>query len=834
MQTTNQSTVIAPALGSTTLNEVSLLTGAARARRLGSLGVLASAAVVAANLAAIFVLGAGVAAGATLGPVSPYGEVGRFGGFAEGAVAGKFDYPVGFAVDSNDSSTTDHNAVYVLDRVVNDLSGRHLRYRLQKLSSTGAVLGSVLLPEQTYTDSEHLSDAHPMFALTVDSAKHRVYALVESLIEPIETRSERHTTVVQQLVAWSTEPKKNGSGEEELVPAEEAPGKPYPPALEGKAALITGALQSTEPAKDLAIPEGLAINPTSHAVIIEAQNGATSLTGGPTALWSVETEGTTKGALSPPWTAETLAAPETAKGTGVFTTTTGTYGIDLNETEKNGHISLLATVNNGLTAASRLAEDKSNGANPDQAPTIDTTLTANSNSGNGISDVRTLYPFTAGSPITQLTNELYAARYGRYIEGAVPPDQQAQESWAGTPVFWWDGGLLSDHQVVNVGIRLFNTQGHVVTTIGGQPEGHPCNLNSEQMSLAAGANETLFVLTEPDEENVINTSPKEYSGDQVIEFAPGATGACPVPSITQVTVTQNGKAAATGKHGEPVIYQGGASVKFEVTGLERKGETPFAFAWNVTGGPSSSFTLFSEINAADGYHWPSPAVEYEYKQGELGLHEGTVRLEGDYGTITFPFKVLVLGTEKPKAEFSVPATVVEGQAAEFNGSASKPTPGSSIEVLRWEFSDDGSRAEDAPPQESQSHTFAKAGMYTVKLTIFDEAGKEATTEKPVTVLPASAGCEPNCTTTTTTTTTSSPPPTSTTTTTTTSSTIATTSTTTSTAGTHRPPTKAELLASALKACKKIKKKKQRTACEAQAKRKYAAKSSTKKHNKKHK
>src|SRR5580658_8798521 len=60
-------------------------------------------------------------------PASPYGETSRFGGFAEGAIPGKFDYPVGFTVDpenhpskeeeeASKSATKDHNAVYVLDR----------------------------------------------------------------------------------------------------------------------------------------------------------------------------------------------------------------------------------------------------------------------------------------------------------------------------------------------------------------------------------------------------------------------------------------------------------------------------------------------------------------------------------------------------------------------------------------------------------------------------------------------------------------------------------------------------------------------------------------------
>src|SRR5579862_5793899 len=172
---------------------------------------------------------------------SPYGEVSRFGGFDEsGSVLGKFVVPVGFAVDPSDPSTSDGNAVYVLDRtaiqVVEEEEGK-LAYRLQKLSSTGTVLGSVMLKEESFSTAEReFTEAHPLISLTVDSVKHRVYALVESVVES----EGSYVPVADKLVAWSTEP---SSGK--LV---KAPG--YAEDSVTGAGLVAEVLQS-EPGKDL-------------------------------------------------------------------------------------------------------------------------------------------------------------------------------------------------------------------------------------------------------------------------------------------------------------------------------------------------------------------------------------------------------------------------------------------------------------------------------------------------------------------------------------------------------------------------------------------------------
>jgi len=225
----------------------------------------------------------------------PYGEVGHFGGFdGTGSIPGKFDLPVGFAVDPSDPSTPDHNAVYVLDRTLaktRKTEEGHLDYRLQKLSSSGSVLGSVVLPEESFkTEPATFSEAHPLISLAVDSAKQRLYALVESIVED---GAGHYVPVADELVAWSTVPNSTvTNGTHELEKASSYNEDPVT-----HAGLIANLLQS-EASKDLYAPEGIAADPKTHEVVVEAQKGVSGgPIGGPTVLQRVITEGPQTGKL---------------------------------------------------------------------------------------------------------------------------------------------------------------------------------------------------------------------------------------------------------------------------------------------------------------------------------------------------------------------------------------------------------------------------------------------------------------------------------------------------------------------------------------------------------
>jgi PKD repeat protein len=769
----------------------------------------------------------------------PYGEVSHFGGFEAGEVAGKFDIPVGFTVEPENPSSHEKNAVYVLDRTLftehEEVQGE-LKYRLQKLSSTGTPLASAALPIQLGPPGENFAEAkfagvHPLISLAVDPAKQRVYALVESLVES-GTGNETYVPVADELVAWSTAPHLNAKSEEELVPAEESQGHPY--STEDSvthAALVANLLQS-EPSKDLYAPEGITVNPKTHEVVIEAQQGVQApLTGGPTILQPVTTEGPSVGTLPTPWVASKTVAPAEEPADGLFTATNSeSYGIDL--FTGVGKISRLVDVGGNFASPSSLpiAEDASGGLNKDEAPTLDNFYTVNSRTSrtNGEQGAGAFEPYTAGSPLTQLTNNnLYAARYGHYIEGETAGlDSQAQVTpWKGLaePRFWTQQ-VSGQANIANEGIRLFEADGHIVTTIGGQALGQECDLKDARMALAAGDEGSLFVLTDPNEEN-------NESDDEVIEFAPtSGAGKCPSvgghievnqqPATSTITVTQ------------------GKPVEFDAISIERKGETPFAFEWyfeGVSEEPASKTYAppapGSKIEAPN-YKWPDPETMHTYKKA--GTYEASVRLTGDYGTSEFPITVKVEPTKKAVAKFHCEEPITEGKGVVCDASASEPTPESNIDNYHWEFGD-GTVAVNTG-QKQQGHVFAKAGTYTVKLKVTDESKETAETEQKVTVAAAPATCVAGCPATECGST--CPPPgggggggnggTTTTTPTITPPVVG----PVITKPAPKPLTRTQLLTKALAACKKIKSKGKRVSCMKAAEKKYAKKTKVKKSIKK--
>jgi PKD repeat protein len=91
--------------------------------------------------------------------------------------------------------------------------------------------------------------------------------------------------------------------------------------------------------------------------------------------------------------------------------------------------------------------------------------------------------------------------------------------------------------------------------------------------------------------------------------------------------------------------------------------------------------------------------------------------------------VSVAAVSNPTAEFAFsPTTPGVNQAVFFDASASAAAAGRTISSYEWNFGDGyfgGGRTE--------SHRFAKAGAFTVTLTVTDSAGKTGTVSKGVTV-----------------------------------------------------------------------------------------------------
>ena len=97
-----------------------------------------------------------------------------------------------------------------------------------------------------------------------------------------------------------------------------------------------------------------------------------------------------------------------------------------------------------------------------------------------------------------------------------------------------------------------------------------------------------------------------------------------------------------------------------------------------------------------------------------------------------PTPVIVAVAGKPTASFTIsPTDPIAGHAVFVNAAASKPTPGFQIVSHQWDFGD-GFGADGGS---TQSHTYVKAGTYTIVLTITDSSGQSATASQTVTVKP---------------------------------------------------------------------------------------------------
>ncbi len=800
---------------------------------------------------ASFAVGVGHATAAE----APYGEVTRFGGYDQtGKIPGKFAQPVGFAVEQEDPVTKAVNRVYVLDYIRKSIQKKggpgegkaFLEYRLQKLTSEGAVLGSVTFTVP-YTDTEHYSDAHPLYGLAVDPQAKRVYAVVESFA--YETYEKEYVPVVGELIAWNTE----SNSKSEL---EGAPGYPQDGATKS-GSLITGEStllpDPTNASKDLYRPDGVAIEPKTGNVVIEAQEGIESTSAGPTVLKQISTS---SGGIVSSW--KDGSANPGRQGGGLFSLSSaeGSFGVQFYEGEDT--IPALEIIGSELKSSERLASGTP-GNNKDEAVTIGL---ENAPNRERAKEASALEAFAAGSPIVQLTSSAhpYAALYAH--GGGPNNDPQGEvEPWAA----WVDGkapseswmtgreGVGFDNGWAHMGVRLFETDGRVLNTLGGgepRPQGSSelgtCSIGFARASLAAGADGAIFVLTQQNKWAIGPRKESLTTDDEVIEFAPG--GRYPCPGVASERVIEGGGEEVDLKNSGPapsIAVKAGVSTKFDAISLDRpltwspswvftwKPEpvewVPFSFEWGwdfqkePTAGPGKDgYTEIQKMkhDSEGDYFWPKPEAEHEYTKP--GTYEARLRVYGDYGTIVFPITVIVGGGSPPKASFTPPAKLVATVLAAFDAAASTPAPGGpEIEDYHWNFGD-GSQAVNTN-QRIVLHRFAKPGEYEVTLTVRDNEGtqKDASVVQKVVVEPAPVLTQPVVENTV------EPPPVlekpmALSPTPTTTGVITKAASATVPKVVKKPLRRAQKLVAALKACKKLKARKRRGACEREAHRHYGS------------
>ena len=688
------------------------ISGMGGARRFGC------AVVAVVLLLAVFAQAAGAA---------PFAEVGRRYGCAKGkGCMDEFGLPVGFAV-----APDEENAVYVLDQTLNKPSPNgELQYRVQKLSSPeegsgktpGKVLGSRLGEVEVYGEEE-FQNAHPVLSLAVDSSAHRIYAVVESLVE---VPGEKFEPVAEELVAWSTVP----NGKDELEPA---PG--YAKTDKTLDASVVANLEGDKELKqDLYAPEALATASNgSGNVVIEAEegvikNGQGSLVGGPTVLREINPE------PSSGQTVGSWLAPEMPKGEvpdGLIAKSGGSYGIDLWHGNENEALLREVKEISGSSVPERLVaheEDEEYAIeNPfmdlDEALASDAKQTVNGRValGSGTFNLHALETYSAGSPIAELSGHDYVADFGW-------PEEELDGQANGTP---WEGARTHWYQehsnntrVANMGIRVFNAGGEMLTTIGGEGPGKACSLGSPYLALAAGAGNTVFVLTQPNK--LVAANP----GDEVVEFSEAGTIACAHPG-GDLEVNTIRTTSANVKQCE--------SVAFNAKSIERAGYTPFELDWDF-GEPGEGFTLGSKIEPPR-FKWPNPEAVHKYEA--LGDHEARLRFISDDGESTFPVDIAVTpitGIPSPpivSLTYS-PSSIMAGETVEFSASGS--TSQCRLSDYEWEFNGGASTQRSGPESEPvEHHNFGSPGIYMVKLTVTENVtGQRASKEVEVAVVPNQA------------------------------------------------------------------------------------------------
>ena len=144
------------------------------------------------------------------------------------------------------------------------------------------------------------------------------------------------------------------------------------------------------------------------------------------------------------------------------------------------------------------------------------------------------------------------------------------------------------------------------------------------------------------------------------------------------------------------------------------GRTLVSYAWDFGDGGSATGVTASNRYDFEGTYVVTPTVEDD--QGQVGTATAQVSVSSTGPTAEFVFS---------------PAGPIPGQAVFFDGRASQAGPGRDIVQYRWSFGD-GSLIVQGP---RTNHEFAAAGVYTVQLTIRNDAGEEASVSQDVTVAP---------------------------------------------------------------------------------------------------
>jgi PKD repeat protein len=133
-------------------------------------------------------------------------------------------------------------------------------------------------------------------------------------------------------------------------------------------------------------------------------------------------------------------------------------------------------------------------------------------------------------------------------------------------------------------------------------------------------------------------------------------------------------------------------------------------------------------NFGDGETDSGVVVKHEFDV--VGTYIVTLTVTDDRGqSASLSKEIVVASTTEPKADFvTSPSAPVVGEKVFFNGATSTASVGRTIVQYDWDFGT-GVQASGM----LQSHTYTKAGEYTVVLVVTDDSGNKGSTSKKVTI-----------------------------------------------------------------------------------------------------
>jgi hypothetical protein len=799
-------------------------------------------------------------------------------------------YPLGMAVDTEAAGAPDEYAIYVLENInPQALNGEieesrttkmKLQYRIQEVSDTGEVLASTSF---TLTSSATEASLHAV-SLAVDGPDKRVYVLIADT-PSASTGDAENFDAADRIDAWTTALAPADGAGELKEDTETKAGELVGPATSHP--LQSGAFVGDVYGESIAVDGDGANADLALAGNKFTTDGGKS----EPVIDLIDTEAVNAGKAAGEWKEAAATEDNAAKDLDSKSTTLyslganpdGSLNVSLGPEEReklNADVEPnMATVSTGLTETSPVlpwanaVEDELPSHATVGSENLDRTATdgfpqyVEAKSDTFQQFGATPKAGTLAPSVVQLAGASPQSSSGVYA-GVVANEfgADSQNPVANSDRSWvfadglQESGLNSLATPASLGIRIFDAGGESLGMIGNVAPSETCNLQSSPTSLnfnytggsfvalAPGRDGVLFSLVQPDLINTSETATEDGeviapasavgagAGDQIVEFAPeGSTGMgvgsskwqeCPQPSGGFSVTNETSKTpSSTGTSSLTIPVN--TKLKFDGGEIDNRGGAIWAYDWDLEDGAAGGilnrpWTINNEFGKAPGqgnsWEWPSPVVEHTYTTP--GSYMAKLNFVSDFGTLTAEREIKVAKDEPiTGVRISSAAGATVGSAVALKASATVPQFDSIVDY-HWEFGD--GEGEDTTSPEAQP-VYAAAGEYDVQLTVTDGLGQKEKAEATVVVAPAPVGEQEKSKEQVT------PPGNTTTPTTTTTTTTATTPVVRPgvVAPKPTPLSTAQKLASALKQCKKVRAKKKRVSCEAQAKRKYAPPKKTK-------